>query len=326
MKKITILLPAYNEEPSFPLIKESMEKVLRDNPIYEWEFLFINDGSTDNTLQQIIRLRNEDSHYSYIDLSRNYGKEIAMMAGFDNVSSDAVIIMDADMQHPVDVIPEMIKWWEQGYDDIYAERANSNETWFKKKSSQWYYKLLQSLTRVPIQKNTGDFRLLDRSCIEALKQMRETERNTKGMYSWIGFHKKGIKYKQKEREKGKTKWSIWGLINLALNGIMSYTIAPLRIVSVIGTFVSLIAFTYLMYILVTTLIYGDPVAGYPTIMVTILFLGGIQLLGIGIVGEYLGRVFNEVKRRPGYFINKIDQGTSHTKEDKNEKANNTAKF
>ena len=326
MKKITILLPAYNEEPSFPLIKESMEKVLRDNPIYEWEFLFINDGSTDNTLQQIIRLRNEDSHYSYIDLSRNYGKEIAMMAGFDNVSSDAVIIMDADMQHPVDVIPEMIKWWEQGYDDIYAERANSNETWFKKKSSQWYYKLLQSLTRVPIQKNTGDFRLLDRSCIEALKQMRETERNTKGMYSWIGFHKKGIKYKQKEREKGKTKWSIWGLINLALNGIMSYTIAPLRIVSVIGTFVSLIAFTYLMYILVTTLIYGDPVAGYPSIMVTILFLGGIQLLGIGIVGEYLGRVFNEVKRRPGYFINKIDQGTSHTKEDKNEKANNTAKF
>lgn len=326
MKKITILLPAYNEEPSFPLIKESMEKVLQDNPGYEWEFLFVNDGSTDNTLQQIIRLRNENPHYSYIDLSRNYGKEIAMMAGFDNVSSDAVIIMDSDMQHPVDVIPEMIKWWEQGYDDVYAERADSNETWFKKKSSQWYYKLLQSLTRVPIQKNTGDFRLLDRSCIEALKQMRETERNTKGMYSWIGFHKKGIEYRQKEREEGKTKWSIWGLINLALNGIMSYTIAPLRIVSVIGTFVSLIAFIYLLYILITTWLYGDPVAGYPTIMVTILFLGGIQLLGIGIVGEYLGRVFNEVKRRPGYFINKIDQGTSHTKEDKNEKANNTAKF
>ena len=308
MKKITILLPAYNEEPSFPLIKESMAQVLRENPDYDWEFLFINDGSTDNTLQQIIRLRKEDCHYGYIDLSRNYGKEIAMMAGFDNVSSDAVIIMDSDMQHPVDVIPEMIEWWEQGYDDVYAERENSNETWFKKKSSQWYYKLLQSLTRVPIQKNTGDFRLLDRSCIEALKQMRETERNTKGMYSWIGFHKKGIKYKQKEREEGKTKWSIWGLINLALNGIMSYTIAPLRIVSVIGTFVSLVAFTYLVYILITTLIYGDPVAGYPTIMVTILFLGGIQLLGIGIVGEYLGRVFNEVKRRPGYFINKKEIG------------------
>lgn len=326
MKKITILLPAYNEEPSFPLIKESMSQVLRENPDYDWEFLFINDGSTDNTLQQIIRLHNEDYHYSYIDLSRNYGKEIAMMAGFDNVSGDAIIIMDADMQHPVDVIPEMIKWWEQGYDDVYAERANSNETWFKKKSSQLYYKVLQSLTRVPIQKNTGDFRLLDRSCVEALKQMRETERNTKGMYSWIGFHKKGITYKQKKREEGKTKWSIWGLINLALNGIMSYTIAPLRIVSVVGTLVSLIAFTYLIYILVTTLIYGDPVAGYPTIMVTILFLGGIQLLGIGIVGEYLGRVFNEVKRRPGYFVNRIVQGTGHTKEYKNEKANNTAKL
>ena len=308
MKKITILLPTYNEEPSFSMIKECMAQVLKDNPGYEWEFLFINDGSTDNTLQQIIRLHNEDSHYSYIDLSRNYGKEIAMMAGFDYVSSDAVIIMDSDMQHPVEVIPEMVKWWEQGYDDVYAERMNSQETWFKKKSSQWYYQILQHLTRVPIQRNTGDFRLLDRSCIEALKQMRETERNTKGMYSWIGFHKKGITYKQKERLEGNTKWSFMSLLNLALNGIMSYTIAPLRIVSVIGLLVSLIAFAYLLYILITTWIYGDPVAGYPTIMVTILFLGGIQLLGIGIVGEYLGRVFNEVKRRPGYFVNKVVMG------------------
>ena len=317
MKKVTILLPAYNEESSFPLIRECMSQVLRDNAAYEWEFLLVNDGSTDNTLQQMIRLHNEDSHYNYVDLSRNYGKEIAMMAGFDYATGDALIIMDADMQHPVDVIPEMLKWWEEGYDDVYAERVASKETWFKRHSSRLYYTMLSHLTRVPIQRNTGDFRLLDRSCIEALKSMRETERNTKGMYSWIGFHKKGITYQQKARTTGETKWSLHALIGLAMNGIMSYTIAPLRIASFLGMLVSIVAFLYLIYILVTTLMFGDPVAGYPTIMVTILFLGGVQLLSLGIIGEYLGRVFNEVKGRPAYFINSYNG---------EKKKSNTAKF
>lgn len=303
MKKITILLPAYNEEASIPIIVENMKKVINDNPLYRWEFLLVNDGSTDDTLKEIIRLHNEDNHYSYLDLSRNYGKEIAMMAGFDYAQGDALIIMDADMQHPIEVIPQMLQYWEEGYDDVYAQRQESQESWFKRKSSQLYYKLLQSLTRVPIQKNTGDFRLLDRSCINALRQMRETERNTKGMYSWIGFHKKGIFYKQNLRQAGRTKWGIMSLINLALNGITSYTTAPLRLAAFLGLIVSFIAFLYLIYIIVTTTLYGDPVQGYPTIMATLLFLGGIQLLSIGIIGEYLGRVFNEVKGRPGYFIN-----------------------
>lgn len=303
LKKITILLPAYNEEASFPLIRENMSRVIQENPNYQWEFLLVNDGSTDHTLQQMIRLHDEDSHYSYLDLSRNYGKEIAMMAGFDYVDSDAMIIMDADMQHPIDVIPEMIHWWEQGFDDVYAQREGSKESWMKRKTSQWYYNLLQSLTRVPIQKNTGDFRLLDKSCIEALKMMREKERNTKGLYSWIGFHKKGIYYQQKERQEGETKWSIWSLINLALNGITSYTTAPLRIASILGIMVSFVAFLYLIYIIIMTNIFGEPVQGYPTIMVTMLFLGGVQLLSLGIIGEYLGRIFNEVKDRPGYFVN-----------------------
>ena len=194
MKTVTILLPAYNEEESFPLIKANMEAVVKANPNYNWEFLLINDGSTDHTLQQMIKLHNQDARFNYIDLSRNFGKEVAMMAGFDYVDSDAMIIMDADMQHPIDVIPEMLKYWEEGYDDIYAQRRTSNETWFKKKTSKMYYRLLQDLTSIPIQKDTGDFRLLDRSCIEALKQMRESERNTKGLYSWIGFRKKGIFY------------------------------------------------------------------------------------------------------------------------------------
>lgn len=315
MKKVTILLPAYNEEASIPLIVENMRKVITDNPLYEWEFLLVNDGSTDNTLQEIMRLHNEDSHYSYLDLSRNYGKEIAMMAGFDYAQGDALIIMDADMQHPVEVIPQMLQYWEEGYDDVYAQRQESQESWFKRKSSQFYYKLLQSLTRVPIQQNTGDFRLLDRSCIDALRQMRETERNTKGMYSWIGFHKKGIFYKQNLRQAGTTKWGVMSLLNLALNGITSFTTAPLRLAAFLGLIVSFIAFLYLIYILVTTTLYGDPVQGYPTIMVTILFLGGIQLLSLGIIGEYLGRVFNEVKGRPGYFVNSYN-GKRSTENDR----------
>ena len=303
MKKVTILLPAYNEEASFPLIAQNMRQVMTENSSYEWEFLLVNDGSTDNTLQQMIRLRQADAHYSYVDLSRNYGKEVAMMAGFDYATGDALIIMDADMQHPINVIPEMLRYWEEGYDDVYAQRQGSQESWLRRKTSHWYYKVLQSLTRIPIQKDTGDFRLLDRSCIEALKQMRETERNTKGMYSWIGFHKKGIYYQQQQRQEGKSKWSMMSLLNLALTGIMSYTTAPLRMASILGLLVSLVAFVYLVYIIIVTNLYGEPVQGYPTIMVTMLFLGGVQLLSLGIIGEYLARVFNEVKGRPGYFIN-----------------------
>lgn len=314
MKKVTILLPAYNEEASFPLITKCMEQVVSENGNYEWEFLMVNDGSTDNTLQQMVKLHQADPRYSYIDLSRNYGKEVAMMAGFDYATGDALIIMDADMQHPVNVIPEMLKYWEEGYDDVYAQRQASHESWLKRKTSHWYYKLLQSLTRVPIQKDTGDFRLLDRSCVEALKQMRESERNTKGMYSWIGFRKKGIYYQQLERQEGQSKWSFMSLVNLALNGIMSYTTAPLRLASVLGLIVSLVAFLYLIYIIIVTNLYGDPVQGYPTIMVTVLFLGGVQLLSLGILGEYLGRVFNEVKRRPGYFINSYNGKRNETEE------------
>lgn len=302
MKTITILLPAYNEAESFPSIKECMKTVIDNNQEYDWEFLFVNDGSTDQTLQLMKDLNAQDNRYHYIDLSRNYGKEIAIMAGLDYVKSDAVIIMDADMQHPVSVIPEMLKHWEEGYDDIYAQRQTSNESWLKQKTSKLYYKILQKSTNIPIQKDTGDFRLLDRKCIDALKEMRETDRNNKGMFSWIGFHKKGIFYQQNERRYGKTKWSYYKLLNLALTGITSFTTTPLRFASIFGIIVSLLAFLYLIYIIFKTLIIGDPVQGYPTLMVTILFLGGIQLIALGIIGEYLSHIFNETKKRPGYFI------------------------
>lgn len=302
MKKITILIPAYNETDSFPTLTQCMEQVIKDNPHYEWIFLLVNDGSTDQTLQCMKELQEKDHRYHYLDLSRNYGKEIAIMAGLDYVQSDAVIIMDADMQHPVEVIPEMIQYWEEGYEDVYAQRKSSNESWLKRKTSKCYYKILQKSTNIPIQKDTGDFRLLDRKCIEALKNMRETDRNNKGMFSWIGFRKKGIFYQQKERQYGKTKWSYYKLVNLALNGITSFTTTPLRFASIFGIIVSLLAFIYLTYIIFKTLIIGESVQGYPTLMVTILFLGGIQLIALGIIGEYLSHIFNETKKRPGYFI------------------------
>jgi glycosyltransferase involved in cell wall biosynthesis len=224
------------------------------------------------------------------------------MAGLDYAHGDALIIMDADMQHPVDVIPEMLHYWEEGYDDVYAERQFSEETWLKQMTSRLYYKILQRLTNIEIQKNTGDFRLLDRKCIDALKNMRETDRNNKGMFSWIGFRKKGIVYKQQVRKHGKSKWSYYKLLNLALTGITSFSTAPMRLASLFGILVSIMAFLYLIYIILKTLIFGDPVQGYPTIMVRILFLGGIQLIALGIIGEYLSHIYNETKKRPGYFV------------------------
>lgn len=302
MKKITILLPAYNEAESFIDLKSCMQQVVSDNPDYDWEFLLINDGSKDHTLQLIKELHAQDNRFHYIDLSRNYGKEIAIMAGIDYAQSDAIIIMDADMQHPISVIPEMLKYWEEGYDDVYAQRQTSNESWLKRKTSKIYYKILQKSTNIPIQKDTGDFRLLDRKCIDALKEMRESDRNNKGMFSWIGFKKKGIFYEQRQRRHGKTKWNYYKLLNLALTGITSFTTTPLRFASIFGFLVSFMAFLYLAYIIIKTLIYGDPVQGYPTLMVTILFLGGIQLIALGIIGEYLSHIFNETKKRPGYFV------------------------
>lgn len=303
MKKVTIILPAYNESESMDLLYRCMSQVAEQNSGYEWEFLLVNDGSSDDTLIRMQALHAADRRFAYVDLSRNYGKEVAMMAGFDFATGDAVIVMDADMQHPTDVIPRMLELWEDGWQDVYAQRRHSNETWLKRKTSQWYYRLLQRTTKIPIQKNTGDFRLLDRSCVEALKNLRETQRNTKALYSWIGFRKKGIEYEQLDRQAGKSKWSYWQLINLALDGLTAYTTFPLRLSTFIGGGVSFLAFVYLAYTLVKTLIYGDPVRGYPTLIIIILFIGGVQLLSLGVIGEYLSRIFNESKRRPAYFAN-----------------------
>lgn len=301
-KKISILIPCYNEEKSLPLLYAALQKVADGNTAYDWEFLFINDGSRDNTLLVLEQLRVKDSRCCDVDLSRNYGKEVAMLAGFDYVTGDAVVIMDADLQHPPHIIPQMIAKWEEGYDDVYARRiTRGKESWLRKRLSLAYYRLLSNSSRIDVLPNVGDFRLLDRQCIEALKTLREQGRYTKGMYCYIGFRKTAVEFETQERVAGESSMNYRNLVRLAMEGLMSYTTAPLRLASIIGLLVSLAAFIYGLWILTKTLILGDPVAGFPTLIVVILFLGGVQLLSLGIIGEYLGRVYNETKNRPVYF-------------------------
>ena len=301
-KKISILVPCYNEEKSLPLLYDALQKVATESAAYDWEYLFINDGSRDNTLSVLKQLRNRDERCCYVDLSRNYGKEVAMLAGFDYVTGDAVVIMDADLQHPPHVVPQMIGKWEEGYDDVYARRlTRGKESWLRKRLSLAYYKLLTKSSRIDVLPNVGDSRLLDRQCIEALKTLREQGRYTKGMYCYIGFRKTAVEFETQERVAGESSMKYSNLMALAIEGIMSYTTAPLRFASIMGAFISIVAFLYAIWILVKTIVWGDPVAGFPSLMVAILFLGGVQLLSLGIIGEYLGRVYTETKNRPVYF-------------------------
>ena len=302
-KLVTILVPAYNEKDVLNMLYERLANIMDSNAKYNFEILFINDGSKDNTLDINKNLREKDKRVCYVNLSRNYGKETAMMAGFDYCKGDCLIILDADLQDPPELIPEMLKYWEEGYDDVYAKRrSRKGETFLKKFTSKMYYKTLQSVTNIEIQKDTGDFRLLDRRCVEALKQLRESQRYTKGLFSWIGYKKKEILFDRDPRAAGKTKWNYRKLVGLSIDGLTSFTTAPLRMSAILGIIVSFIGFIYMMVIIIKTLVYGIDVPGYSSTMVVILFLGGIQLIFLGVIGEYLGRAFYESKDRPLYFI------------------------
>ena len=309
MKTITLLIPVYNEEYVLPQLFKRLDEFTKNTPDYQFEFLFINDGSTDKSFSIIVEQSKKDSRISYINLSRNFGKEIAMIAGIDHVKSDALVIIDADLQDPPELIQEMISYWEDGYDDVYARRNNrQGETWLKKKTSQWYYRILQKSTNIPIQVDTGDFRLLDRRCIEALQKFRESQRNTKAIFSWIGYKKKEIFYNRDPRLSGQTKWNYRKLLNLAIDGITSFTTAPLRMATIFGFIVSFIAFVWIVYLLVRPLFGVSTGAGYSSLMAVILFLGGVQLLSLGIIGEYVGRIFIETKNRPLYLIEEYHAG------------------
>ena len=230
-----------------------------------------------------------------------------MMAGLDYADGDAVIIMDADLQHPPELIPEMIDWWHKGYDDVCAKRTDrDDETWFKRNMANLFYRGLQAVSRFRVQRDVGDFRLLDKRCVAALRLMRENQRFTKGMFTWVGYRKKEIPFHVRQRAAGTTTWSYLALYNLAVEGITSFTTAPLRMTTILGLGVSGLAMIFMCWVLFNALCYGDPVAGYPTMMTVILFLGGVQLLSLGIIGEYLGRVFTESKQRPVYLLDEYN--------------------
>lgn len=303
MKKITIMVPCYNEEKSLPMLYLRLSAMMDKMTDYEWEVLLVNDGSRDGTLDVIRELRSRDDRVCFIDLSRNFGKERAMLAGFDHATGDCMVIMDADLQDPPEIVPEMIKHWEEGWDDVYARRVSrGKESWLRRKLSLRYYRMLQRTTQDDVLQNVSDFRLIDRKCIDAIKQMRECERYTKGIFSWIGFKKKEITFDRDDRAAGRSSYNLFKLTELAVQGITSHTTSPLRIATIMGFVVSVIAIIYMMFVLVKTLIYGDPVAGYPSLIIVILFLGGVQLISLGIIGEYLARVFNESKGRPVYIV------------------------
>ena len=307
MKKISIIIPAYNEEESLPHLYERLEKLMNSMENYEFEILFVNDGSKDNTISLIKEYREKDNRISYVDFSRNFGKEIAMIAGLDYAKGDCVIFMDADLQDPPELIPELVKYWEEGYDDVYAKRSSrKGETWLKKFTSKMYYRVLQSLTNVPIQKDTGDFRLLDRRCVNALKKMRESQRNSKSMFSWIGYKKKEVLYDRDPRVAGQTKWNYKKLVDLAIDGITSFTTSPLRISTYVSIPTFLILFIYFIYVIIKCIVTSTVIQAYQAIILLILFFSGVQILLFGIIGEYLGRIFNESKNRPLYLVNEYN--------------------
>lgn len=317
MQLITILIPVYNEEANLTKLHSELSSLCArrlqinvdgrceevDMTAFEWEYLFVNDGSSDRSQDILTSLRERDARVNVLNFSRNFGKETALLAGLDFSRGDALIIMDADLQHPVAVIPEMIYWWQHGFDDVYGVRSSRDkDPVIRRLFSKTFYKILQKFSRVDILSNAGDFRLLSRRAVDALISMRESQRYTKGLYCWVGFNKRPVSFEVAERREGKSSFTYSRLFNLAIDGITSYTTSPLRIASVTGILVSILSMIYLVFVICKFFLYGEPVQGYPTLVCLILFIGGVQLLALGIIGEYIGRIFTETKRRPPYII------------------------
>ena len=304
-KLLSIIVPIYNESDCLQPFYDALSHVIDTLPC-KTEIVFVNDGSTDDSLERVKALQQTDNRIICIDLSRNYGKETAVSAGIDYINGDALVILDVDLQDPPELIPQMLAGIEEGYDDVYGRRtARDHEPWLKRWTSKQYYRLLRLLSDIDVQENAGDFRMFSAKAIAALRSIKESERNMKGLFSYIGFRKKCIPYEQPPRVAGKTKWNYFKLINLAIKGWTSFSVLPLRIVSFIGIIVSISAFIYLVVIIFRAVLFGDPVAGYPSMMSAILFLGGFVLLARGIIGEYLGIIYRETKRRPHYFVNEV---------------------
>ena len=300
--ELSIIIPFYNEEKNLDYLFERMILILTQLKT-TYEIICINDGSKDNTLFNLIQYHKQNSAIKIINFSRNFGKEIALTAGLDYAQGKAVIPIDADLQDPPELMGELVTKWREGFDVVYAtRRSRSGESWFKKFSAETFYQTIGKMSQIEIPANTGDFRLMDRKVVEAIKQMPERTRFMKGLFSWVGFKQTSIYFDREPRYQGKTKWNYWKLWNFALDGILSFTLIPLKIWSYLGLVISLVSLVYASFLVIRTLIFGIDVPGYASLMVAILFLGGVQLISLGVMGEYLGRVYEEVKARPLYLI------------------------
>ncbi len=300
--ELSIVVPLYNEEKNIGYLFERLTSTL-NRITSSYEVVCVNDGSKDETLECLIEQNRCNPAIKVVNLSRNFGKEIALTAGIDYANGAAVIPIDADLQDPPELIEELVAKWREGYDVVYATRRNrKGETWLKRLTADAFYQMIGKMSRVPIPRNTGDFRLLDRKVVEALKQLPERTRFMKGLFAWVGFKQTSILFERQPRFQGKTTWNYWKLWNFALDGIASFSFIPLKVWSYLGLSVSFVSLLYASFLIIRTLIFGIDVPGYSSLMVAILFLGGIQLITLGIIGEYLGRVYEEVKGRPLYVV------------------------
>lgn len=299
---VSIVVPAYNEAEVLPNFHSRLARVMRRTG-EAWEVVFVNDGSRDGTLAIMHELRRIDPHVAVLNLSRNFGKEIAVTAGLDHARGDAVVVIDADLQDPPEVIPALIAAWRQGFDTVYAQRRRRDgESWVKKATAHAFYRVMRRVGNLDMPPDAGDFRLISRRVVEALRQVRERHRFMKGLFAWVGFPSTHVLYNRAPRHAGQTKWNYWKLWNFALEGITSFTVMPLKCATYMGVAIALLAGVYLVQLLFRTLVFGNPVAGYPSLLAVILFMGGAQFVMLGIMGEYLGRIFNETKRRPLYLV------------------------
>jgi glycosyltransferase involved in cell wall biosynthesis len=300
----SVVIPVFDEAEVLPAFHRRLSAVM--DLLGTWEAVYVNDGSRDASLHLLEALHRTEHRVAIVNLSRNFGKEIATTAGLEYASGDAMIVIDADLQDPPELIPQLVAGWRDGFDTVYAERrARDGETWLKRATSGLFYQLMQRLGRVQLPRDTGDFRLMSRRVVDAVLQLREQHRFMKGLFAWVGFPARSVPYDRAPRHAGTTKWNYWKLWNLALDGITSFTVMPLKVATYLGLAVALFAVVFGAQLVLRTLLFGNPVAGYPSMMAVILFLGGVQLITLGVIGEYLGRVFNETKRRPLYLVERF---------------------
>lgn len=301
MKLISIVIPAYNEEANIASMYAKLAKELEALP-YRYEIMFINDGSSDGTLQEILKLAEMHDTVKYISLTRNFGKESAMLAGLKRIKGDAAIVMDSDLQHPPTLIGEMVKGYEEGFNQVVARRSRTGDSKVRSLFSSLYYKLINSITDVDLQDGEGDFRLLSRKAINAILALSESNRFSKGLFSWIGLSKKTINYENVLRTDGDSKWSFNSLVNYGIDGIISFNMKPLRVCFYTGFLVLFLSLIYIFFTLYNILREGIGAPGYFTTITAILLLGGIQLISLGVIGEYIGRIYNETKQRPHFLV------------------------